>query len=274
MKSSYIFFVHGWQWEKVILTVLNDLLKESNIVNDICPTPSGNNTFEFLKKELEPLFPQSEFVIYNYPTSLISVPNPENKNLDFIPNANNLLDKIQLIKKYYIEACEDSNSKLKKDDLKIVLIGHSAGGIVIRQALILAEKGDIEIDENAKNLVNHIILIASPSEGTPVLKEWLLRSVVFPKTSTLSKQIRNLCCESSFINKLNSDWEIFKKSRSNFEARCIYASSDPFAPAPPKGKCIIDNEAITIPNTDHNNILNNFKCRDEIKTILYSYGFK
>jgi len=281
MKSKYIIFVHGWKWEKVILKAINELAKNLKM-EDPCPNPGGEKTFHTLKKHLNSTSLACEFIFYDYSTALFTIPKikpetdqkekDENK-LDFIPNAKALLEQIEKIKIDYIEACRNTDCGLKQDDLKIALIGHSAGGIVIRQALVLAEQEALDVYKAAE-LVKLIILIVSPSNGSPVIPEWLLRPIpnVLEDFSFLSRQIIELCFNSSFISELNSEWEKVTKCRTNLVARCIYASSDPFAPAPRKGECIIDNQAITILNTNHNDILNN--CHNEVKTILDNNGFK
>ena len=88
-----------------------------------------------------------------------------------------------------------------RDYRPIVLVGHSMGGLVIRQYLVS------EVRDGSPLRVNKAVLFAVPNEGSEMAAVANLFSVVHA-------QLADLTPESPFLGSLNRDWHDF-----NLDAR-------------------------------------------------------
>jgi hypothetical protein len=243
-----VVFVHGFRWQA-----------------NISPSssPSCEDTFENLSEYLQPYLEREwgsyRFEYYEYPTGLFrqrdNIPQemkPTKETLNFNYSAREFKNKVS---EYIVDE--------RINDLRIALIGHSAGGIVIRYALVI-DDNEIELDNDIITSLKNIILIASPSEGSPVIRHWLISFF----EEILTTQFKQLGFKSLFITELNRRWGNFVIENLEHTNIChLYAQSDPFAP-PPTSDSIDEQPIIIIENTDHNGILRDCRTHQHIQNLL------
>lgn len=140
---------------------------------------------------------------------------------------------------------------------KIALIGHSAGGIVIRKCMTLNVFSS-ERDE----MVSQITLIASPVTG--VLHLAVIKSILG------ADQVKELSMGSSFLDELNSQWNSWKENKkSSCNIRCIYGPDDKVVDS--CAASILDPEAVSISGVDHVNIKEPNNESDPVVVALCSF---
>lgn len=262
--TSYIFFVHGWRWE-----------------GDYIKVKPCEQTFSQVSSSLKQQYPKCIFKYFDYCTGPFKFP-PKEGNKDITKNAKALLNQIGgVIDDYLSEKSSDSES----DELKIALIGHSAGGLVVRQALVIAQ--ELASDQEILQYVKNAVLIASPSSGTPIFQKFggLLGSVTSVLKGAVSPQVIQLNPTSDFIHDLNSKWSLWTKKYTFCNVNCIYAGNDEIAPPPsprkycipnPPNQCLVDKKCTIISNVGHNTILEckNNSFTQELIEFLSKAGFK
>jgi len=211
--------------------------------------------------------------------SVMNIPEnlkPEGRTLNFDFSSRELKNEITK----YISVIETERPRNSQDtsNLRIVLIGHSAGGIVIRHALVidyidydeieLDDYDEIELDDDIITSLKNIILIASPSEGTPLVPEWIDRVARPFFMRFLTAQTLQLGFRSQFIRVLNRRWVNFVRNQLEENTVChLYAQSDPIAP-PPELYSIDRQPIIIIENADHNGILRDYRTHQHIQNLL------
>jgi hypothetical protein len=122
-----VVFVHGFRWE-------------GNISGARGFSFSRKDNFRSLEKHLKNNFGNCTFKRYEYPTGIFNLNihenlKPEGRTLNFDFSSRELKNEITK----YISVIETERPRNSQDtsNLRIVLIGHSAGGIVIRHALVI-----------------------------------------------------------------------------------------------------------------------------------------
>lgn len=256
LPHKYIVFVHGWRWQ-----------------GNITAPQDCEETFKLLWLCLKQDFHDCDAKYFNYKTGIINPdllanilniePSSPYKE-DFFYSSEALKNFLYEIKVDYSVRCKQNPNE--QNELKIALIGHSAGGLVIRHAL---SDPEIPLDRELINFIKHITLIASPSQGCPILPKQIdqpwLRAV-------FTEQFIQLSDNSVFTEQVNQYWQSFASNTlQNFELRCLYASDDIWAPRPNDSS--LDPIAITISNCNHNNILRDSQTCEYIKEFLRAVGF-
>ena len=259
--TSYIFFVHGWRGE-----------------GDFKQTPC-ENTFLKVSETLKNKYANKcKFEYYDYRTGPLKFPAQQGDK-DFIQNARGLLNKID-----GVIADHKKRANSESDELKIFLIGHSAGGLVIRQALTTAY--EIPSDRENSKYVKNVILIASPAAGTPLLQlvKDVLKVDIF---NPISHQLIQLAPSSNFVTNLNRQWSSWGQNLNNTcIINCIYGSKDTIAPPPalnsdcipdPPNACMRDQKCVIqkcviIDGVGHNDILNCPVFTKRLETFLLVAG--
>jgi pimeloyl-ACP methyl ester carboxylesterase len=255
--KSHIIFVHGWRWQ-----------------GDISKTHC-ENTFQTVSDTIEEYASGCSFWYYNYRTGPYRFP-PQKGNKDFILNARELLNEIGRVIDVY-RGLSGSEPSSESDELKIFLIGHSAGGLVIRQALTTAH--EIPSSKEILPYVKNVILIASPATGTPLLE--IPKEILENDEETFSLQLKQLAPSSDFIMNLNPRWSSWTQQFTNCKVNCIYGNIDKIAPPPslqencipnPPNNCMRDKKCVVIDGVGHTNILNCSVFTTQLKNFLIAAG--
>ena len=225
--STAVIFIHGWRIEGF-------LYKGENSVFEILDRPS--DTFGKLPEFILKGFDASTSE-YQYPTGII-VPKPS--FYDIAKNFNNFLQE------YFVDGFT-----------KVCLVGHSAGGIVVRKCMTLSI-----FKEDRDKYVRQITFMASPYTGVNALKVlcWF-----FP-----NDQVQQLKRDSDFLSELNDNWQRWKRSwiRSQY-VRCIYSPEDTIVS---KADATIDDpEAIPILGLDHVKIKDADSPDSEVVKTMFSF---
>lgn len=160
---------------------------------------------------------------------------------------------------YYI--AKDLANKIQEYKLKgfkkFALIGHSAGGIVIRKCMTLSI-----FSSERDDIVNQITLIASPATG--VLHLAIIKNILG------SDQVKELSMGSAFLDELNAQWNSWKENKkSSCHVRCIYGPDDKVVDS--CAASILDPEAVSISGVDHVNIKEPNDKNDPVVTALNSF---
>lgn len=226
----WIYFIHGWRWE-------------GEIVRKAC-----NETFSELPRLLSNHF-DSSTAYFDYKTGLTR----RSKSLFYA--AKELANKIQNL--FHEFQRISTTEGLDKKDFKVVIISHSAGGVIARKCMTL------DIFKHDRNkYIKHITLIASPVTGVKILE--YLSNLPF-----VSDQVRELEYGSVFLDELNSAWSKWRKDCPACLVNCIYGPEDTVVP--PTDASILDAEAISILGVDHVKVKEVSSPDDELFKTLVSF---
>ena len=218
--AKSIIFIHGWRWE-------GEFIKK-----DV------DNTFGKLPHLLSVEF-ACNHEYFRYKTGIT------NKTKSFYFVAKTLSNYLLNIKADYInfllddESLSDSEIGDLERNLKVAIIAHSAGGIIIRKCMTFDPFGK-ELE-----FVKHITLIASPAIGSG----WLNSFELLPG---ISDQVRELRKDSAFINDLNFNWLKWRENNTGCKSRCIYGAEDEVVNA--SNASILDKDAVCMLGVGHSEI--------------------
>lgn len=227
MEKSII-LVHGWRWEGNLLHPLKGNLFPFQ--------PSNFNTLETLLKNKF----NARVTQFKYDTGIFE---DSGGNPSFLDIATALSNKLEL---EYEEGFQH-----------FALIGHSAGGVVIRQCMTS------DVFPELNDAVKLITLVASPYTGVVGLNIWKFMADILKALPSalatpsalpfLSSQGYDIAQGSNFLLKLNANWTIWWNKNQSVIVRCIYSSQDIIISQ--TDATVLDPYAVDIPNRTHTDII-------------------
>ncbi|ELR98518.1 serine esterase (DUF676) [Gloeocapsa sp. PCC 73106] len=286
MSPRNIIFIPGWKWEGSF--VPTDCEQTFKILNNNFNN-HGPCTFDSYFLNYPTGFLRKRVLInYRFP--------PQIGERNLIENARLLLNELRDLFFTYVLFCyqnkpdHDRNITSLKEirkpknyrkvfpqiqnelkSFKIILIGHSAGGLLIRQAFIESEETNNVDKIIMRQYVVHSTLIASPSVGVNPQNMTLMgvplgevfKVIEINNNRYFSQQLKQLIIDSNFLTNLNNKWSNLSPKPI---VRCIYAAQDQLGITPirPYGNCIVDPNFVTIESCNHNSILNQEKAALEV----------
>ncbi|KAG5804038.1 hypothetical protein H9Q74_011112 [Fusarium xylarioides] len=123
--------------------------KETNHACDTWRTPAGPKGKLWLRDDLPKLVPSARIFVYEYDSTVVYGTN----NSTFVDKANSLLESIRI-------------KQVGQDEISlrpVILLGHSLGGLLIKQALINAYNN--EKYKTVKLATQGLVFFATPHKG-------------------------------------------------------------------------------------------------------------
>jgi tetratricopeptide (TPR) repeat protein len=138
-------------------------------------------------------FYQYDFIYWGYPTRLL--PN-QSRFLSWVgrwlPGIGNRLPDIASLASAL--AADLNNLEIAGSYKRIVLIGHSMGGLIIKKMIIKA-LCDLPEKTELLNRIEHLVFFATPSDG-----------VQLPALLSAHPQAKDIQCDGEAINDLRNEW--------------------------------------------------------------------
>jgi pimeloyl-ACP methyl ester carboxylesterase len=136
---------------------------------------------------------------------------------------------------------------------RIALIGHSLGGLVIQQAMV-------ELDPGQMKRISHVMCIATPSGG---ISSEALKKLCDAENSALQR-------EGNFISSLREQWSTKFKAGYPFDFKAVAATNDEFVPVVSSLEPFEEASRITLDGSHFSIVHQDDKENDTYELILQS----